>query len=79
MPNQAQNETREDRRMDGKVVRLNKGFGFIEGVDGRDYFFHWTELDKFSKQFRNLKVNELVSFQPGATDDGPRAFCIKTE
>lgn len=78
MPYQAQNEVREDRRLTGKVIRLNKGFGFIEGIDGRDYFFHWSELDKFSKQFRNLNVGEEVNFQPGSTDDGPRAFNIKT-
>ena len=79
MPYQAVNEVREDRRMNGKVIRLNKGFGFIEGIDGRDYFFNWTELDKFSKQFRNLSVGEQVNFQPGSTDDGPRAFAIKTQ
>ena len=77
MPHQANNEIREDRRMPGKIIRLNKGFGFIEGEDGRDYFFHWTEIDKFSKQFRNLAIGEYVNFQPGSTDDGPRAFAIK--
>lgn len=73
-----ESEVREPRRMDGKIVRLNKGFGFIEGSDGRDYFFHWSEIDKFSKQFRNLKPNDAVNFQPGSTNDGPRAFAIRT-
>jgi cold shock CspA family protein len=71
-------EVRDDRRMMGKIARLNAGFGFIEGSDGRDYFFHWTELDKFSKQFRNLKEHESVEFTPGRTIHGPRAFEIKT-
>ena len=78
MPNQAINEVREDRRMDGKILRLNKGFGFIEGTDGRDYFFHWSELNKFSKPFRNLYAGDVVNFQPGSTNDGLRAFDIKT-
>lgn len=83
MPNQANNEVREDRRIRGRVVRLNKGFGFIEGEDGRDYFFHWSELSKFSKHFRNLVAGpngtgDQVTFQPGKTDDGPRAFAIET-
>jgi CspA family cold shock protein len=78
MPHQAVNEVREDRRMAGKIVRLNKGFGFIEGTDGRDYFFHWSELSKFSKHFRNLQSGDPVTFQPGKTDDGPRAFAIDT-
>jgi len=78
MPNQTENEIRDDRRMDGKIVRLNKGFGFIEGTDGRDYFFHWSELSKFSKHFRNLTPGDVVTFQPGRTNDGPRAFAIET-
>lgn len=72
------NEVREDRRMNGKIVRLNQGFGFIEGEDGRDYFFHWTELDKFAIQFRNLRQGQSVDFQPGSTSQGPRAYNIKT-
>jgi len=79
MPNQAQSEVREDRRIEGKIVRLNKGFGFIEGQDGRDYFFHWSELSKFSKHFRNLVLGDQVKFQPGRTESGPRAFAIETE
>lgn len=71
-------EVRFDRRIKGRINRLNKGFGFIEGEDGRDYFFHWSELDKFSKQFRNLKENDAVEFQPGRTNQGPRAFSIST-
>lgn len=73
-----ENEIRFDKRLRGKICRLNKGFGFIEGEDGRDYFFHWSELDKFSKQFRNLHEQDLVEFQPGKTDQGPRAFAIST-
>lgn len=69
---------KDDRRLDGKIVRLNKGFGFIEGIDGRDYFFHWSELTKFSKQFRNLQPGDLVQFQPGRTDTGLRAFSVET-
>lgn len=65
--------------MGGRICRLNKGFGFIEGAeDGRDYFFHWSEMDRFSKQFRNLRVGEPVDFQVGFTDSGPRAFNVKT-
>jgi cold shock CspA family protein len=75
---QAQQIVKEEKRLDGKIVRLNKGFGFIEGIDGRDYFFHWSELTKFSKQFRNLQPGDQVQFQPGRTDTGLRAFAVET-
>ena len=74
----APNEIREDRRMKGRVVRLNNGFGFIEGEDGKDYFFHFSELSKFSKHFRNLDVGDNVDFQVGRSDRGPRAYDIVT-
>ena len=68
----------EERRMKGRVCRLNKGFGFIEGAeDGRDYFFHWSEVDRFSKQFRNLVVGDEVDFQVAASPQGPRALNVK--
>jgi cold shock CspA family protein len=70
------NEVREDRRLKGKILRINEGFGFIEGENGIDYFFHWTELTRFSKKFSYLKQGDLVEFQPGRTDSGPRAFQI---
>lgn len=73
-----QQEFKEDRRANGKIIRLNKGFGFIEGDDGRDYFFHWSELSKFSKHFRNLAPGDSVTFQPGRTEEGPRAYAIET-
>ena len=79
MATPANNEVREARRMNGRICRLNKGFGFIEGLDdGRDYFFHWSEMDRFAKQFRNLRVGESVNFQVGYTAEGPRAFNVKT-
>jgi CspA family cold shock protein len=78
MPNHSVNEVREDRRLTGKIARLSNGYGFIEGSDGRDYFFHWSELSRFAKQFRNLNPGDEVDFQPGRTDNGPRAFQIMT-
>lgn len=70
----------EERRMSGKIVRLNsaKGFGFIEGEDNRDYFFHWTELDKFSRVFKSLKKDDPVEFNPGSTSQGLRAYSVRT-
>jgi CspA family cold shock protein len=47
------------------VVRhllYDRGFGFVEGSDGYDYFFHWTALNRKTKHFRNLKEGEKVTF-----------------
>ena len=49
MPNHSVNEVREDRRLEGKIARLNNGYGFIEGINGKDYFFHWSELIQVRK------------------------------
>jgi len=38
-----------------------RGFGFIGGNDGRDYFVHQTSIK--SKGWRNLEVNQEVEFE----------------
>lgn len=73
-----EHEVREDRRLHGKISRLNQGFGFIEGENGIDYFFHWSALSRFSRKFSFLKLNDPVNFQPGRTPQGPRAFDVLT-
>jgi len=40
----------------------DRGFGFVEGDDGYDYFFHWTAVNRKCKQFRNLKEGDKVTF-----------------
>lgn len=63
--------------MEGTIRKLNKGYGFIAGSDGVDYFFHWSDILKTSKQFRNLEEGEKCDFEPGVNDRGPRATSIK--
>lgn len=57
--------------MTGTVKRLvsDKGFGFILGEDGVEYFFHRSSCEDFNA----LGAGERVSFQPGAGQKGPRA------
>lgn len=59
--------------MQGKVkkVVLEKGFGFIVGEDGTEFFFHRSAL-------RNIKIEELeegreVTFEDAEGSKGPRA------
>lgn len=70
-------------RMNGTIVRLlkDKGFGFITGSDGNEYFFHlsacvggahgltWMEADR----------GVAVVFEPGKTVKGLRAIDVELE
>lgn len=57
--------------MEGKVKWFNKrkGFGFIEGEDGTDYFVHFTALDKGTF----IREDDKVSFDVAETDKGKQA------
>eukprot|EP00930_Biecheleria_cincta_P020313 TRINITY_DN152_c0_g1_i2.p1 TRINITY_DN152_c0_g1~~TRINITY_DN152_c0_g1_i2.p1 ORF type:complete len:114 (+),score=15.33 TRINITY_DN152_c0_g1_i2:75-416(+) len=45
----------------GKVKNwLDKGFGFIEGSDGQEYFVHWSSIK--SEGFKSLAQGEDVEF-----------------
>ena len=67
----------EVRRNTGAVRNLKGGFGFIAGDDGRDYFFHWSAMEKTTKNFRELVVQERVSFSVEKSERGPRAVLIR--
>ena len=48
-----------------------KGFGFIEGSDGRDVFVHYTEIH--GEGFRSLKDGEEVEYELVESDKGLQA------
>jgi cold shock protein len=64
--------------MIGSVKRLTKdrGFGFIQGEDGHDYFFHRSEL-RGGLDFDDVKEGQRVSFEPRQGDKGPRAAEVR--
>jgi len=53
--------------MDGQVRNTNeRGFAFVRGEDGEDYFLHASQLVGIT--FQELRQHDTVSFQPA---DGP--------
>lgn len=60
--------------MKGKVKFFNrmKGFGFIAGEDGKEYFVHQTGL----KEGATLNENDSVTFDVEQGDRGPKAVNV---
>jgi cold shock CspA family protein len=66
------------KKISGHIRRLcderpgrKGGFGFIRVDDGKDYFFHLTEL--IDVTFSMLHVGDQMSFVPVETPEGLRA------
>jgi CspA family cold shock protein len=49
----------------------NKGFGFIAGPDGKEYFFHQSAC--VGLPFDSLREGQAVTFEVGQGPKGPRA------
>jgi len=60
-----------------KRVISDRGFGFIGGEDGKEYFFHRNELAE-SLDFDRLVGGETVSFEVESSPKGPRAVKVTT-
>jgi len=63
--------------MKGTVKFFNnmKGFGFIAGEDGKEYFVHKTGL----KEGVSLNENDAVKFEVEQGDRGPKAVNVSKE
>ena len=53
-----------------------RGFGFIGGADGKEYFFHRNELAG-SLDFDRLVGGESVSFEVESSPKGDRAVKVQ--
>jgi cold shock protein len=62
---------------EGKVKWFNegKGYGFIEGDNGRDVFVHFSAIE--GTGFKSLTEGERVSFVEGAGQKGPQATQVR--
>jgi CspA family cold shock protein len=52
-----------------------KGFGFIAGPDGQEYFFHQSAC--VGVPFDSLREGQAVTFDVGQGPKGPRAENVK--
>lgn len=62
----------DSAQVKGVIRKVKGGYGFIAGYDGKDYFMHWTAMQK-GNDFRKLTVGDRVEFQPIESERGPRA------
>ena len=63
--------------MEGTVKFFNeqKGFGFISGEDGKEYFVHLSALAEGT----SLQENDSVTFEVEEGDRGPKAVNVNKE
>ncbi|HRS53105.1 MAG TPA: cold-shock protein [Bacteroidales bacterium] len=57
----------------GKVKWFNstKGFGFIQGEDGKDVFVHYSQIAKDG--YKSLEEGQDVTFEMSNGSKGPQA------
>ncbi len=58
-----------------KFFNNSKGFGFIAGEDGKEYFVHQTGLGEGV----SLNENDAVTFDVEEGDRGPKAVNVNRE
>jgi len=59
-----------------KKVVSERGFGFIEAADGKEYFFHRSGMSA-SINFDSLMGSEKVIFEIEPSAKGPRAQRVR--
>ena len=59
-----------------KKIVPDRGFGFIQAEDGKEYFFHRTGIES-SINFDSLTGGERVTFEIEASQKGPRAYKVR--
>lgn len=63
-------QSKGDFFLKGTVKWFNneKGFGFLIGENGKDYFVHFKKI--LMDGFKTLQAGQLVEFEPGTDERG---------
>lgn len=66
-----------EETLTGKVKWFNskKGFGFITGDNGKDYFLHYSNIEM--EGYKSLNEGDKIEFKVEATDKGEKAINVK--
>jgi cold shock protein len=65
-----------DQMSEGTIKKkTDKGFGFINTGDGKDLFFHSTNVE--GSGYEALREGQKVSYTEGRGPKGPRAENVK--
>ena len=51
-----------------EMVQCKKGYGFVTGGDGEDYFAHFSQIKM--EGFKRLSGKQPVQFEVGADENG---------
>jgi CspA family cold shock protein len=58
-----------------RTLRVDKGFGFIKGETGQDYFFHQSAI--YGEGIADLREGDGVEFEVADSPKGPRASNVR--
>jgi len=58
-----------------KWFSRNKGYGFIAGEDGKEYFVHWRSIE--DEGYKTLVEEEEVEFDTLETEKGVQATNVR--
>ena len=58
-----------------RTIRVDKGFGFIKGEAGQEYFFHRSAV--YGEGLEDLREGDSVEFDVGQGPKGPRAENVR--
>ena len=63
--------------MTGKIrtLRVDKGFGFIKGETGQEFFFHQSAI--YGEGIADLREGDGVEFEVDLSPKGPRAANVR--
>lgn len=52
-----------------------RGYGFVTGEDGQDYFLHYSEIEGTGR--KDVAPNDFIDFEPSKNSKGLKAIKAK--